>query len=84
MNELLERALPDDARDRVRDRLRLLETFPESGPRVQSDDWAGARLLFGPWWFLFIYVYDPATDVVSVTAVKDKRTADGAVSSDLR
>jgi hypothetical protein len=74
----LSRELPDDARDRVRVRLRQLEAFPESGPRIESGEWDGARYLDGPWWFLFVYVYDQANDAVIVTTIRDKRTAIGA------
>lgn len=80
LNELLSRELPESARTRVRERLRQLEEFPESGLRIGDGDWSDARVLFGPWWFVFIYVYDAASDVVTITAVKDKRTADGASS----
>lgn len=83
LRELLQaRTLPTDARTQIANRLLQLETFPESGSRITEDgNWEGSRVLFGPWWFMFIYVYDRENDEVRVTAIEDKRTANGAQSA---
>ncbi|MDQ8044009.1 MAG: hypothetical protein AAGC46_01645 [Solirubrobacteraceae bacterium] len=75
---LVSRDLPENARIRVLDRLRQLERFPRSGRAVNSPEWDGARVLFGPWWFVIVYVFDAATDTVIVTTVEDARSATGA------
>lgn len=78
-NELLDtRPLPPAARDRLLRRLRQLERFPESGRPLLAGDWAGARVLAGPWWFVIVYVFDAATDSVVVTTIEDARMAPGS------
>ncbi len=74
------RELPPGALTRVRLRLRQLERFPESGQAVSTGAFAGARAVIGPWWFVFVCVYDESADVVTVTAALDARTAAGSTT----
>lgn len=76
LNELLvTRSLPLDARARVRERLRQLEGFPESGVALEGR-WAPARALVGPWsWMLHVYDYDRSVDRVTVLTIHDTRTS---------
>lgn len=81
LRELVDtRELPPNAFARVRLRLRQLERFPRSGQPVDSGAFAGARVVFGPWWFVFVYLYDEADDVVTITATLDGRTATGSTA----
>lgn len=70
------RGLPDDARERVKGRLRQLEDHPLSGVALGGGRWAPARVLVGPWtWMLVVYDYDPEVDTVTVLSVEDSRTS---------
>ena len=69
------RRLPADTRDRVRQSLAQLETFPLAGRRL-TGRWRAFRLIVGPWpWLLLVYMYDESADTVTVVAVHDARTA---------
>lgn len=72
------RELPPSALPRVRLNLRTLERFPKSGQLVADGPFADARVFTGPWWFVFVYVFDETADVVTVTAAFDGRTAGGS------
>ena len=70
--------LPSSARSRVRGRLHQLGRFPESGQAL-TGRWDGFRFVLGPWrWMLIVYVYDEATDQVSVVTIQDSRSAGAA------
>ncbi|MFO7903731.1 MAG: type II toxin-antitoxin system RelE/ParE family toxin [Pirellulaceae bacterium] len=72
--------LPGDTRSRVRDRLRQLAEFPESGEEL-TGRWAGFRYLLGPWpWMLIVCMYDEGADRVSVVTIQDSRAARSATS----
>lgn len=74
------RHLPADARDRVRQSLIQLETFPRAG-RMLTGRWRRFRMIVGPWsWLLLIYLYDEVTDAVIVVAVQDARSAASATA----
>ncbi len=79
-NLIQSRHLPTDTRDRVRQSLAQLETFPLVGRRL-TGRWRAFRLIVGPWpWLLLIYLHDTAADTVTVVAVHDARTAASATS----
>jgi plasmid stabilization system protein ParE len=66
--------LPYDTKPRVRRRLSLLTTFPESAPMLPGRE--PARGLIGPWsWMLWIYRYDSDSEIVEVARVFDIRTS---------
>jgi len=68
-------SLPDDAWTRVARSLRVLETFPLAGPRLEGR-WAPARFVLGPWsWMVLLYSYDDASDRVFIVAMHDARSA---------
>jgi mRNA-degrading endonuclease YafQ of YafQ-DinJ toxin-antitoxin module len=72
------RTLPADTRDRVRNSLAQLETFPRAGRRLQGQ-WRGFRAVLGPWpWMILVYQYDERTDTVTVDAIHDSRSASAA------
>lgn len=76
-----EHSLPEDTRDRVRQRLRPLERFPSMGSPLEGR-WEGSRLLLGPWtWMLLIYEHVERLDAVVVTTIQDARRADSATTS---
>lgn len=67
--------LPADAWSRIVRSLRVLETFPLSGPAL-GGRWAPARFVLGPWsWMLFLYSYDEASGRVFIAAMHDARSA---------
>lgn len=71
-------SLPADTRDRVRDRLAVLERFPLAGQQL-TGPWLGFRRLLGPWrWMQLIYHYDPIADVVGVVTIEDVRSSTAA------
>jgi hypothetical protein len=73
---LIERLhLPGDTRLRVRNRLKQLARFPESGDEL-TGRWQGFRYLVGPWrWMLIVFAYDRCADQVNVVTIQDSRTA---------
>jgi len=61
--------------------LRVLETFPLSGPKL-GGRWAPTRFVLGPWsWMLLLYTYDEASDQVFILSVHDARSAASPRSS---
>jgi plasmid stabilization system protein ParE len=72
------RSLPANARDRVRQRLEVLEAFPRIGRRLEGR-WHSYRVLIGPWrWMLFVYLVLDEEDRVLIVTVQDARTGDAA------
>jgi len=66
--------LPPDTRDRVKERLAQLTTFPESAPAKEDGRWVGYRALLGPWpWMILVYRFVEANDLVRVVAIIDSR-----------
>jgi hypothetical protein len=67
--------LPTDSWSRIVRLLRVLETFPLSGPEL-GGRWAPARFVLGPWaWMLLLYSYDEDSDRVSIVSMHDARSA---------
>lgn len=67
--------LPSDTWSRIARSLRVLETFPLSGPELDGR-WAPARFVLGPWsWMLLVYSYDEASDRVFIVSMHDARSA---------
>jgi plasmid stabilization system protein ParE len=74
-------SLPATTQERVRASLEPLAAFPKMGPAL-TGRWQGFRFILGPWpWMLLAYVYEEATDRVSVVTIQDARSA-RAVTSD--
>jgi plasmid stabilization system protein ParE len=72
------RSLPSNARERVRQRLEVLEAFPRVGRRLEGR-WRRYRVLIGPWrWMLFVYLVLDEEDRVLVVTVQDARAGDAA------
>lgn len=70
--------LPSSTRDRVKAALGPLATFPLIGPALEQG-WAGFRFVLGPWpWMLVVYVFDEASDQVSIVSIQDARSARSA------
>lgn len=68
-------SLPADTWSRIARSLRVLETFPLSGPGLDGR-WAPTRFALGPWsWMLLLYVYDEASDRVFIVSMHDARSA---------
>lgn len=67
--------LPADSWRRIARSLRILETFPLAGPRLEG--WlAPCRYVLGPWpWMIFVYGYVEAPEQVSVLAMFDARSS---------
>lgn len=75
---ITEYSLPVGTRDRVRQRLSILERFPLAGQQL-AGSWRGFRRLVGPWrWMQLIYHYDPVSDVVAVVTIEDVRSSTAA------
>jgi plasmid stabilization system protein ParE len=71
-------SLPNDTRKRIRDSIRLLESFPRLGSEMFGR-WQGLRFILGPWrWMLLIYRYDEVGDRVIVVGVHDARPSSAA------
>jgi plasmid stabilization system protein ParE len=71
-------SLPTSARRRVAASLAPLAQFPELGANL-TGRWSGYRFVLGPWrWMILVYVYDPATDRVTVVTVQDARSSRSA------
>jgi plasmid stabilization system protein ParE len=72
------RSLPANARERIKQRLEVLEAFPRIGRRLEGR-WRSYRVLIGPWrWMLFVYLVLDEEDRVLIAAVQDARTGDAA------
>jgi len=68
-------SLPRDTRDRVKDSLRHLATFPLLGPELHGR-WSDFRFVLGPWrWMIFVYVYFPEEDRVVIVTIQDGRSS---------
>jgi len=73
--------LPGDSWARIARSLRVLETFPLPGPKLE-EPWAPTRFVLGLWsWMILLYSYDESSDRVFVVAVHDARSATSARSS---
>lgn len=79
LGDLIEtRSLPPSARDRVGQRLEVLEAFPRIGRRLEGR-WHSYRVLIGPWrWMLFVYLVLDEEDRVLIVTVQDARAGDAA------
>jgi hypothetical protein len=67
--------LPDDARDLMRERLAVLERFPQAGQQL-SGSWRDFRRLVGPSrWMQIIHRYDAVADAVGVVPIEDVRSS---------
>ena len=74
-------SLPDETWSRIVRSLRVLETFPLSGPALMGR-WDPTRFVLGPWsWMLLLYRYDEASDRVFILSVHDARSATSPRSS---
>ena len=74
--------LPADTWGRIVRSLRVLETFPLSGPEL-GGRWAPTRFVLGPWsWMLLLYSYDEDSDRVFVVSMHDARSATSPRSSE--
>jgi plasmid stabilization system protein ParE len=76
------RRLPADAQARVRASIEPLGSFPQIGKRL-TGRWLSFRVILGPWpWMLLVYVYDEATNIVTIVAIHDARSATSATTED--
>ena len=67
--------LPADSWTRIAHALRVLETFPRSGPRLEGR-LAPNRYVLGPWpWMILVYRYDEGSDQVFLLAMIDARSS---------
>jgi hypothetical protein len=67
--------LPADSWSRIAHALRVVETFPRSGPKLEGQ-LAGNRYVLGPWrWMVLVYHYDEASDLVFLLAMIDARSS---------
>jgi hypothetical protein len=67
--------LPADSWIRIGRALRILETFPLAGPRLEGQ-LAPNRYVLGPWsWMILVYRYDEASDLVFLLAMVDARSS---------
>lgn len=74
-------SLAADTWSRIVHSLRVLETFPLSGPQL-GGRWAPARFVLGPWsWMLLLYIYDEDSDRVFIVSMSDARSAAAPRSS---
>lgn len=74
-------SLPAGTWSRIARSLRVLETFPLSGPEV-GGRWTPARFVLGPWsWMVLLYSYDEASDRVFIVSMHDARSAASPRSS---
>ncbi|MGI8461929.1 MAG: type II toxin-antitoxin system RelE/ParE family toxin [Solirubrobacterales bacterium] len=74
--------LPSDTRLRVARSLRALELFPRVGVEL-GGRWSGHRFVIGPWpWLIIVYELLEASDLVSVVAIHDGRSASSAAATD--
>jgi hypothetical protein len=66
--------LPASTRDRVRQSIEPLRSFPLLGPALEGR-WSGFRCILGPWpWMLIVYVHDADADLVIVVTIQDARS----------
>lgn len=75
-------SLPPDTKERIKRSLRPLGQFPRLGTELEGEEWAGFRLVLGPWrWMVIVYeIYDDPDRVVIVT-VQDGRSSSAAPAS---
>lgn len=74
------RGLPDDTGVRVRGSIQPLASFAQIGKRL-TGRWQGFRVILGPWpWMILVYVYDEATNTVTIVAIHDARSASSATT----
>lgn len=67
--------LPADCWSRIARALRVLETFPLAGPRLEGQ-LASNRYVIGPWpWMILVYRYEEKLDQVIVLAMADARSS---------
>jgi plasmid stabilization system protein ParE len=68
-------SLPADTWSRIVRSLRVLETFPLSGPEL-AGRWGPARFILGPWsWMVLLYSYDETSNRVFILSMYDARAA---------
>lgn len=73
-------SLPADTRERVRQVLQPLATFPSLGRELEGR-WIHHRVVLGPWrWMLLVYRIDQDSDRVVVVTVQDARASSAATS----
>jgi len=73
--------LPANSWVRIVRSLRVLETFPSAGRRLEGR-WSPSRFITGPWpWMILLYRYDEVSDQVLVVAMHDARSQSSALSS---
>jgi plasmid stabilization system protein ParE len=73
--------LPADSWQRIAHSLRVLETFPLSGPKLEGR-FAPNRFVLGPWrWMLLVYRYDEASDQVFLLAMFDARSSSSPLTT---
>lgn len=74
------RGLPADTRVRVRASIQPLASFPQIGKRL-TGRWQGFRVILGPWpWMLLVYIYEVATNTVTIVAIHDARSVSSATT----
>jgi plasmid stabilization system protein ParE len=72
--------LPPSHWSRIARSLRVLETFPLAGRRLNGR-WAPLRFVLGPWpWMILLYRYDKYADRVFVVAMHDARSGGSALT----
>lgn len=72
--------LPADTWPRIARALRILETFPLAGPKLEGQ-WVSTRFVLGPWpWMILLYRYDEPSGRAFVVAMHDARSATSARS----
>jgi hypothetical protein len=79
---ILSHSLPADTRERVKRSLLPLARFPRLGPEIaQLEDGKELHFLIGPWpWLVLVYIFDEATDLVTVVSPEDGRSATSSVT----
>ena len=68
-------SLPSTTVVRVKRSIAPLVMFPELGGQLEGR-WAPFRFVLGPWrWMIIVYLFDPATDRVSIATIQNARSA---------
>jgi hypothetical protein len=76
------RSLPADTRARVTASIEPLASFPQIGKRL-TGRWQGLRVILGPWpWMLLVYAFDETTNIATVVAIHDARSATSATTEE--